>query len=113
MIEFPPGLLLIIGAIFVPLLPQVVRNAYMLALPVIGFWGLLMIPEGVHFAFDIFGYTLSPVRVDGLSLIFGYIFHFAAAINIIQDNHINLIPHNLTISLGKIDMCTCKQHAFF
>ncbi|NKB21079.1 MAG: Na(+)/H(+) antiporter subunit D [Alphaproteobacteria bacterium] len=87
MIEFPPGLLLIIGACFVPLLPHVVRNAYMLALPVIGFWGLLILPEGIHFAFDIFGYTLSPVRVDGLSLIFGYIFHIAAAISIIFAFH--------------------------
>ncbi len=87
MIEFPPGLLLIIGAILVPLLPRVVRNAYMLALPVLGFWGLLVLPEGIHFAFDIFGYTLSPVRVDGLSLLFGYIFHIAAAISIIFAFH--------------------------
>ena len=88
MIEFPPGLLLIIGAVLVPLLPRVMRNAYMLALPIIGFWGLLIIPEGVHFSFDIFGYVLSPVRVDGLSLIFGYIFHIAAAISIIFAFHI-------------------------
>ena len=38
MIEFPPGLLLIIGAFLVPILPPVLRNAYMLALPVLGFW---------------------------------------------------------------------------
>ncbi|MBK18402.1 MAG: Na(+)/H(+) antiporter subunit D [Rhodospirillaceae bacterium] len=87
MIEFPPGLLLIVGAILVPLLPHVVRNAYMLALPVIGFWGLLVLPEGIHFGFDLFGYTLAPVRVDGLSLIFGYIFHIAAAISIIFAFH--------------------------
>ncbi|MEE2971267.1 MAG: Na(+)/H(+) antiporter subunit D [Pseudomonadota bacterium] len=95
MIEFPPGLLLIIGAIFVPLVPQVVRNAYMLALPVFGFWGLLIIPEGVNFAFDIFSYTLSPVRVDGLSLIFGYIFHIAAAISIIFAFHIKDIVQQM------------------
>jgi len=88
MIEFPPGLLLILGAILVPLLPQIVRNGYMLALPVIGFWGLLMLPEGVHFGFDIFGYSLAPVRVDGLSLVFGYIFHIAAAISIIFAFHV-------------------------
>ncbi len=87
MIEFPPGLLLIIGAFLVPILPPVLRNAYMLALPVLGFWGLLVLPEGVHFAFDFFGHTLSPVRVDGLSLIFGYIFHIAAAISIIFAFH--------------------------
>ena len=88
MIELPPGLLLIVGAVIVPLIPRVMRNAYMLALPVIGFWGLLIIPEGVHFSFDIFGYTLSPVRVDGLSLLFGYIFHIAAAISIVFAFHI-------------------------
>ena len=88
MIELPPGLLLIVGAVIVPLIPRVMRNAYMLALPIIGFWGLLIIPEGVHFSFDIFGYTLSPVRVDGLSLLFGYIFHIAAAISIIFAFHI-------------------------
>ena len=88
MIELPPGLLLIVGAVIVPLITRVMRNAYMLALPVIGFWGLLIIPEGVHFSFDIFGYTLSPVRVDGLSLLFGYIFHIAAAISIIFAFHI-------------------------
>ncbi|MBO39337.1 MAG: Na(+)/H(+) antiporter subunit D [Rhodospirillaceae bacterium] len=88
MTELPPGLLLIVGAVIVPLIPRVMRNAYMLALPVIGFWGLLIIPEGVHFSFDIFGYTLSPVRVDGLSLLFGYIFHIAAAISIIFAFHI-------------------------
>jgi len=88
MIDLPPGLLLIIGGVIVPLIPRVLRNAYMLALPIIGFWGLLIIPEGVHFSFDIFGYTLSPVRVDGLSLLFGYIFHIAAAISIIFAFHI-------------------------
>jgi multicomponent Na+:H+ antiporter subunit D len=88
MIDLPPGLLLIIGGVIVPLIPRVLRNAYMLALPIIGFWGLLIIPEGVHFSFDIFGYTLSPVRVDSLSLLFGYIFHIAAAISIIFAFHI-------------------------
>ena len=36
----------------------------------------------------IFGYTLSPVRIDSLSLLFGYIFHIAAIISIIYAFHI-------------------------
>jgi multicomponent Na+:H+ antiporter subunit D len=64
------------------------RNAYMLALPIVGFWGLLTIPEGQHFVFQLFGYTLNPVRVDRLSLVWGYIFHIAAAISIIYAFHI-------------------------
>ena len=88
MTEFPPGLILILGALLVPLLRGHLRNAYMLALPIVGFWGLLTIPDGMHFAFDVFGYTLNPVRVDKLSLVWGYIFHIAAAISIIYAFHI-------------------------
>ena len=83
MIEFPPGLILILGALFVPILPSYFRNAYMLALPILGFWGLLILPEGILFSFIFFDYTLAPVRVDKLSLLFGYIFHIAAAVSII------------------------------
>jgi multicomponent Na+:H+ antiporter subunit D len=88
MSEFPPGLILILGALLVPLLRGHLRNAYMLALPIVGFWGLLTIPEGQHFVFQLFGYTLNPVRVDRLSLVWGYIFHIAAAISIIYAFHI-------------------------
>ena len=52
MSEFPPGLILILGALLVPLLRGHLRNAYMLALPIVGFWGLLTIPEGQHFVFS-------------------------------------------------------------
>ena len=88
MTEFPPGLILILGAPLVPLLRGNLRNAYMLALPIAGFWGLLTIPEGQHFVIHIFGYTLNPVRVDRLSLVWGYIFHIAAAISVIYAFHI-------------------------
>ena len=88
MTEFPPGLILILGALLVPLLRGNLRNAYMLALPIVGFWGLLTIPEGQHFVIQVFGYTLNPVRVDRLSLVWGYIFHIAAAISVIYAFHI-------------------------
>jgi len=88
MIEFPPGLILILGALLVPLFRGNLRNAYMLALPILGFWGLLTIPEGQHFVLQLFGYTLNPVRIDRLSLVWGYIFHIAAAISVIYAFHI-------------------------
>ena len=88
MTEFPPGLLIILGALLVPLFRGNLRNAYMLALPIVGFWGLLQIPEGQHFAIQVFDYTLNPVRVDRLSLIWGYIFHIAAAVSVIYAFHI-------------------------
>ena len=88
MIELPPGIILILGAFLVPFIRGNLRNAYMLALPLIGIWSLLTIAEGSHFALSIFGYNLSPVRIDGLSLLFGYIFHIAAIISIIYALHI-------------------------
>ena len=88
MIELPPGIILILGAFLVPFLRGNLRNAYMLALPLIGIWSLLTITGGSHFSMSIFGYGLSPVRIDSLSLLFGYIFHIAAIISIIYAFHI-------------------------
>jgi multicomponent Na+:H+ antiporter subunit D len=60
----------------------------MLALPLVGLWGVIAIPEGEYFAFQLFGFNLTPVRVDGLSLVFGYVFHIGAAICVIFAFHI-------------------------
>jgi multicomponent Na+:H+ antiporter subunit D len=88
MIEFPPGLLLILGALLIPLLRGTLRNAYMLALPIVGFWGLLTLSNGQYFEFQLFHYMLTPVKVDGLSLVFGYVFHLAAAVCVIYSFHV-------------------------
>lgn len=88
MTEFPPGLILIIGGIFVPLFHGTYRKIYMLALPIVGFWGLTQISEGTFFSTTLFGLILHPVRVDPLSLIFGYIFYIAAGISIIYALHL-------------------------
>ena len=60
----------------------------MLLLPILGFFGLMQAQEGTYWQFLLFGQTLSPVRVDGLSLVFGYIFHIAAIVSIIFAFHI-------------------------
>ena len=88
MIELPPGLILIVGAFLVPFFHGNVRNIYMLLLPIFGIWGLLTVSNGVYFPFEIFGYNLSPVRIDRLSLLFGYIFHIAAIISLIYAFHL-------------------------
>ena len=87
MTDLPPGLLLIAGALLIPLLRGRWRNAYMLALPLAGIAGLMQIAPGTYYSFHLFGYTLTPVRIDSLSLVFGYIFHIAAAISIIYAFH--------------------------
>lgn len=81
--EFPPGLLMIGGAILVPFVRGHLRSAYMLALPLLGIWQLVLLDPGSFGAMSLFGYELAHVRVDKLSLVFGYIFYIAAAISII------------------------------
>lgn len=81
--EFPPGLLLIIGAIAVPFIKGNLRSAYMLALPLLGIWQLTGLEQGTFGNSMIFGFVQTHVRVDKLSLIFGYIFYISAALAVI------------------------------
>ncbi len=76
--ELPPGLILIAGALIVPVLRGWLRSAYLLALPLVGMGGLLVLEPGSFGTLVVFDYALTPVRVDDLSLAFGYIFHIAA-----------------------------------
>jgi multicomponent Na+:H+ antiporter subunit D len=84
----PPGLFLVLGALLVPLFRGNTRNAYLLLLPILGLLGLIQAQEGLFWQFILFGQTLTPVRIDGLSLIFGYIFHIAAIVSVIYAFHI-------------------------
>ena len=69
-----------LGALAVAVLPHRLRAVVVLGVPVLG--GLLLgsIEDGVLWRVGLFGYELAPVRVDGLSLLFGYLFHVAAFI---------------------------------
>ncbi len=79
MIEFlPPGAILILGGMLVPLLPRRVKPWAGVVFPVLGFIHLLALEKGFVQTLVVFGYELTPVRVDGLSLVFGYVFFIAA-----------------------------------
>jgi len=88
----PPGLVLIVGAFLLPLLRGRARSIYMLLLPALGIAQLVAISqiydaqlgEGVVlWSVSMFGYDLDVVRVDRLSLVFGYIFHIAGFLSVI------------------------------
>ena len=89
MIEsLPPGLLLIVGALLVPLLRGRLLQIYMLALPVLGFVHILMIPDGHTVTIPFFDYELIPLRNDRLARVWGYIFHIAAFISVLYALHV-------------------------
>ena len=54
--SLPPGAILILGALLVPLLPGKLRQLYMLALPVVSFWHLWNIPQDHTLTFALFDY---------------------------------------------------------
>lgn len=83
----PPAALFIIGALLVPLLRGRVKSAYLLLLPVVGLINLINMPEGAHWAYRFLDYELTLVKVDRLSLIFGYIFHIIAFLTILYAIH--------------------------
>ena len=88
MSSLSPGLLLILGALPAPLLRGVVRQAYLLALPLIALamTGFLLEP-GVHGQLSLMGVELETLRVDRLSTIFGIIFSIAAALGVLYSQH--------------------------
>jgi multicomponent Na+:H+ antiporter subunit D len=89
MIEaFPPGLVLILGSLLIPLVHKRLQPFVAVLLPVLGFAQLLMLEPGVSHQITIFNYDLTVVRIDRLSLVFGYIFHLAAFLSAIYALHV-------------------------
>jgi len=84
MIEhLPPGMILLLGALVVPLLRGRLLGAYILTLPLLGLWQLLQLQEGYTFTATLMSYQLTLIRVDKLSRVFGIIFYLNAVLAII------------------------------
>lgn len=86
--DFPVALILILGAALVPLLRGNFRVIYMAMLPVVSFAWLLALPQGEFAQVQLFGQSLVLMRVDRLSLLFGYIFLIASLLNVIYAMHV-------------------------
>ena len=86
----PPFLIFFAGALVVPFLRHVprIRMAWLLLIPVLGALNVMGIQEGYEYQLQFLGYTLTPVRADRLSLLFGYLFHLGAFISIIYSLHL-------------------------
>lgn len=64
------------------------RSAILLAAPAIGLWQLLGVETGTTTTWRIMDLQLVPYRVDDLSLMFGYLFHFAAFLAVLFALHV-------------------------
>ena len=85
--ELPPFLIFYLAAAVVAVVPHLARQAVMLAVPVIGCFALLQLPEGILITLNVMDLVLEPVRVDKLSRLFGILFHIGAFIGIVFSLH--------------------------
>ncbi|TLU64359.1 Na(+)/H(+) antiporter subunit D [Thalassotalea litorea] len=86
--QLPPFLPLLIGSLAAIFLRGHLRSVIMLLAPVWGALQLAAIDPGVYWTFQLLGLELEPVRVDKLSLMFGYLFHLAAFIAVVYALHL-------------------------
>jgi len=86
--HFPPALLLLLGSLLVPVLGGRLRSAWLLLLPVLSLVQLLGFEAGSHAQVELAGQTLTLMRVDRLSLAFGYVFHIALFLGILFSIHL-------------------------
>ncbi|TDC54028.1 Na(+)/H(+) antiporter subunit D [Actinomadura sp. KC345] len=83
-----PALLLIAGALPIPLLPGRMRAAWTLLLPVAAMAVLWTLPEGVHGGVELLGLQLRTLRVDALGRLFATAFLVAAFISMVYALHL-------------------------
>ncbi|TAK04525.1 MAG: Na(+)/H(+) antiporter subunit D [Candidatus Manganitrophaceae bacterium] len=83
-----PGLILIFGAILVPFLKGKAKQAYLVALPAIAFFDLLLMTPGQYGVFPFLGQELVFGKVDKMSLVFGYVFTIMGVIGMVYALHV-------------------------
>lgn len=83
-----PGLIIVLGALLVPFLPNPVRAVYMLALPVVAFVHLAGLPAGELAQIRLFDLELVTTRVDKLSFLFAAAFLIATFLAVLYALHV-------------------------
>ena len=84
-----PSLLLIVGALGLPLLRGRSRQVWQIALPTIIFASILSLEHGVYGQFSFMGLELTTGRVDALSLVFAYVIGIILIIGSIYALHVD------------------------
>ena len=86
--NLPPFLIFFLGALIIPFVRGGARAALLLTIPIVGAANLWTMPEGFSWSFQFFHYTVTPLRLDRLSVLFGYLFHLAAFLAILFALHV-------------------------
>ncbi len=84
--SFPPGLIMIIGALLIPFLPHIIRQIYMMVLILVSAYALTL-GFGIHSKIEIMNIQFIIFQSDTLTLPFAIVFHIAAILNVIYGAH--------------------------
>ena len=88
MIEVSPAYVFFVGALLTLISQGRIRALAILATPIVGGVNLYLMPMGYASSATFLDFDLSPVRIDKLSLIFGYLFHIATFIGGVFSLHL-------------------------
>ncbi len=94
-----PGIILMLGGIAMMFMPGNMRRIVTFALPILALVGFLSYPDDLILTVNAFGYTLDPIRIDGLSWIFTLIFIVAAFITALYSLHSSNKTEQSTIAI--------------
>ncbi len=84
--SFPPGLIMMIGALLIPFLPHIIRQIYMMVLILLSAYALTL-GFGIHSKINVMDIEFIIFQSDTLTLPFAIIFHIAAILNVIYGAH--------------------------
>ncbi len=84
--SFPPGLIMIVGALLIPFLPNIIRQIYMMVLILVSAYALTL-GFGIHAKIEVMDIQFIIFQSDSLTLPFAIIFHIAAILNVIYGAH--------------------------
>ncbi len=83
-----PALVLILGALLLPLVPARLRQGYLLAVPILAFVRVLTLSKGTFGVVHFLQWNLVFGRVDGLSTVFGYIMALMCIVGTLYGLHV-------------------------
>jgi multicomponent Na+:H+ antiporter subunit D len=85
---FHPSLILLIGGLLVPLVPRSLKQAYLLAIPILTFFRIVAMAKGTFGEIHFLQFTLTFGRVDALSTVFCYIMGLMCILGTLYGLHV-------------------------
>ena len=86
--EMHPALPLILGGLLIPVLTCSLRRLVLVVAPLLGLFNLVGMSPDQSCSFVIAEFRLDFLRIDKLSMLFGYLFHIAAFLAAVYSLHL-------------------------